>query len=656
MAAKQISEQMELFEEGGLKDEGGMIDEVSGNDVPTGSTREEVRDDIPAQLSEGEFVLPADVVRYHGLEKIMALRDEAKQGLQKMEAMGQMGNSEEATLPDDIPFDIDDLDMEDEDEPQEMEMAEGGYVMVAGKPMPVPTVAGKPLNMQVGGFTGPTGTYQVPTNIATQPSYFANYQQSTAPFQPFVPPQQQQQQVQQPVMGLQQPQTYPSFATLMPTVGGKRETIEYRNEAGQKLFIPFIDDKPIYPIPEGYTKYVAEEQPIAEDKPVTSTTTQVARQDGSDVMTGTTQVSTDFAKQTPEKVQENIGKMGVSERGKTVMDALQSSYGSTGLAKTAQQLATAVVPGALASQMIGQKTFDPRTALSAVGQPDMANRDAITNAFGYNPTGYDFDDPMDANLAGIDQQNAINTAIFGGVVTGTEDKTRGGIQGITVADIQKEYGIAPSYTSRGAGNVQIARGTNPGQISSTGTYYDINGVGNDPDKAEYSSITDMFGYLSTASKLGYAGTLGLAKEQAKQGNKKAQAVVKAMQTKAQQKTQDTKDRAAADRGGTGDLGGIGDLGSGYGIGESTGPGSQSMGIESDVTGIGTGTGSGATAGGPTEASGDLGGAGDQSSSDGSSSSPGGATEGVGDYNTGGLAGKKKPKVKRMKQGGLASKK
>ena len=41
--------------------EGGMIDEVSGNDVPTGSTREEVRDDIPAQLSEGEFVFPADV-------------------------------------------------------------------------------------------------------------------------------------------------------------------------------------------------------------------------------------------------------------------------------------------------------------------------------------------------------------------------------------------------------------------------------------------------------------------------------------------------------------------------------------------------------------------------------------------------------------------
>ena len=41
-----------------LKDEGGTKDPVSGNDVPIGSeTKEEVRDDIPAQLSEGEFVL-----------------------------------------------------------------------------------------------------------------------------------------------------------------------------------------------------------------------------------------------------------------------------------------------------------------------------------------------------------------------------------------------------------------------------------------------------------------------------------------------------------------------------------------------------------------------------------------------------------------------
>ena len=41
--------------------------------LPKGATQEEVRDDIPAQLSEGEFVFPADVVRTLGLEKLMNL-------------------------------------------------------------------------------------------------------------------------------------------------------------------------------------------------------------------------------------------------------------------------------------------------------------------------------------------------------------------------------------------------------------------------------------------------------------------------------------------------------------------------------------------------------------------------------------------------------
>ena len=114
-----------MKETGGLYDEGGTVDEESGNDVPVGSTKKEVRDDIPAMLSEGEFVLPADVVRYHGLEKIMQLRDEAKFGLQKMEAMGQMGNADEATLPDDVPFGMDDLLIvvgpeAEEDKPEKM--------------------------------------------------------------------------------------------------------------------------------------------------------------------------------------------------------------------------------------------------------------------------------------------------------------------------------------------------------------------------------------------------------------------------------------------------------------------------------------------------------------------------------------------------------
>ena len=134
LAKGGLVEQMELFEpvergfnEGGLMDEGGTTDPVSGNDVPPGSTQEEVRDDIPAQLSEGEFVVPADVVRYIGLENLMRMRQEAKQGLAEMEAMGQMGNSEEASMPDNLPFDMYDLEVEDDGQ-DELNFQVGGYV------------------------------------------------------------------------------------------------------------------------------------------------------------------------------------------------------------------------------------------------------------------------------------------------------------------------------------------------------------------------------------------------------------------------------------------------------------------------------------------------------------------------------------------------
>jgi len=135
-----VAEQMEMFQEGGLKDEGGTVDPVSGNEVPPGSTQEEVRDDIPAQLSEGEFVFPADVVRYLGLEFLMKLRQRAKAGLQKMEEMGQMGNSDEATLPDDIPFTVDDIDMREETE-EEMEMYQGGAVKAQAGMYVAPSIA-----------------------------------------------------------------------------------------------------------------------------------------------------------------------------------------------------------------------------------------------------------------------------------------------------------------------------------------------------------------------------------------------------------------------------------------------------------------------------------------------------------------------------------
>jgi len=87
-----MQEQMEMvLKEGGIRDDGLNVDPVSGNEIPSGSLAEEVRDDIPAQLSGGEYVVPADVVRFFGVKYFEDLRMQAKLGLQDMERNGRIG-------------------------------------------------------------------------------------------------------------------------------------------------------------------------------------------------------------------------------------------------------------------------------------------------------------------------------------------------------------------------------------------------------------------------------------------------------------------------------------------------------------------------------------------------------------------------------------
>lgn len=251
MKSMALDKQMELFDEGGLLQEGGSVDEESGNDVPVGSLKEEVRDDIPAQLSEGEFVMPADVVRFHGLDKMMALRDEAKMGLQRMDDMGQMGNSEEAIIPDGIPFGIDDLELEDE-----------------------------PMEMQVGGFVQPQTGMQY-----TTPSTFQNYAQT--PIQPFQP---QQPVYGQGVQGGYQPQFFggqqqqptfeaPKFDTLMP------KYVTYVNsETKAEIQVPVdASGNPLIPIPAGFVpkSSLPTEEEKKPETPTTVTQTPAVQQDSS---------------------------------------------------------------------------------------------------------------------------------------------------------------------------------------------------------------------------------------------------------------------------------------------------------------------------------------------------------------------------------------
>ena len=67
-----------------------MINEEPDNEVPFGSLEEEVADDIPVMLSEGEYVIPADVVRYWGLKHLEEMRMLAKCGLMSMQQDGRL--------------------------------------------------------------------------------------------------------------------------------------------------------------------------------------------------------------------------------------------------------------------------------------------------------------------------------------------------------------------------------------------------------------------------------------------------------------------------------------------------------------------------------------------------------------------------------------
>ena len=268
-----MQQQMSLFQEGGLEQDGGTVDPVSGNEVPIGSTKEEVRDDIPAQLSEGEFVFPADVVRFIGLEKLMQLRQEAKAGLKKMEEMGQMGNSDEATLPDDIPFTVDDLDTREETEEEKVEMARGGVIQA-----------------QAGTFVNPNfGTFTRPSYVAPQ------FQMNQAPITALP---NTQQLSPAPVGGFTptfynvtpKPETGPgsTFQDLIGRRPGQYDEFrKYVNESGMILNVPFKDGEPLYPIPEGYTFQDPEEEKVKDPevtglKPETTRVVETQDDDGGD--------------------------------------------------------------------------------------------------------------------------------------------------------------------------------------------------------------------------------------------------------------------------------------------------------------------------------------------------------------------------------------
>lgn len=216
-----------LFAEGGMNDQGGTVDPVSGNDVPPGSLQNEVRDDIDAKLSEGEFVIPADVVRYIGLERLMKLRDEAKQGLSRMAEIGQMGNAQEVANPEALHEDEEGFNSEIDDIMKEVDGEQMGEKKFAA-----------------GGFAEPgvdlLNKYNIPKTSLTNPAL---------------------------------------------------DVRAYKNKDGRVMYITFFNDKPSIAIPAGYEFAGSAGQFIAEtkktdDKKEVVTATGTVESGGGDGPTG----------------------------------------------------------------------------------------------------------------------------------------------------------------------------------------------------------------------------------------------------------------------------------------------------------------------------------------------------------------------------------
>ena len=195
-------------------------DPVSGNDIPLGSTAENVRDDIPTNLSEGEIVVPADVVNFHGVKLFEDLRAEAKLGYAQMAQDGRIGGQpmdNDVDMDMDISLTLEDLETSDDAEPVQMD--EGGLLDDDENT----NLIGGEEQFNQGPYYSQKGGFDMENAYA---------------------------------------------GTGTETGGPVLEMREYMNDEGHRIFITFIDGVPQMEIPEGYYPVEGEGTVVATNPPV----------------------------------------------------------------------------------------------------------------------------------------------------------------------------------------------------------------------------------------------------------------------------------------------------------------------------------------------------------------------------------------------------
>lgn len=300
--------------------EGGSVerDPVSGNEVPVGALPEEVRDDVDAKLSEGEFVIPADVVRYIGLDRLMKMRQDAKDGLAKMNAMGQFGNADEATMDDTAEHSTMPMPTEED----KLGFAKGGYVK-----------DGKMLSGQERFTKAPD--YSVDNTTVGQ-------------------------QVQAQGRGRQGRQVEAASTAY--------EMKKFVHADGRIIYIPFIGGQPMMDIPDGFSE-VNRMKDIQEKAGVAADTQESAKVESAGVESATvessgTESTTTSSRSDPDMQRATSTSM-LSELAKTIGDeefsaAVKGFQKEKGMEDLGNILKAIVVPGAGAATLGGaiRKAFE----------------------------------------------------------------------------------------------------------------------------------------------------------------------------------------------------------------------------------------------------------------------------------------------------------
>lgn len=260
-----VYQSIRTFNEGGtvMKDQmqlafafGGdvEIDAESGNSVPPGSIPKEVRDDIPAMLSEGEYVVPADVVRYYGVKFFEELRKQAKEDFAQMEANGRVGGEPVRENEDDL--------TEDEMALLEevMTMSQGGMVSPMN-PQPMMTNDSmdynKPIGMAPGGDVGQRDAFGNPIKTDETPPPVQN---TTVLNQP-------ENSASSNIYGLDtkkedSPTTKISVDSSIPSTGNEAstqtgmKTVFYIHKDGRRISVLMLNGKPISSVPDDFSEFL----------------------------------------------------------------------------------------------------------------------------------------------------------------------------------------------------------------------------------------------------------------------------------------------------------------------------------------------------------------------------------------------------------------